>query len=75
MWSLRVNPFTIGREIHVWNQSEDWSERGENIRDFLEQVKEGKPSLLSHLFTYDPSLHCFQKETDAGDSAANPSSP
>lgn len=37
----------------------------QNIRDFLEQVKEGNPSLLSILFTYDPSLHCFQKETDA----------
>lgn len=37
----------------------------QNIRDFLEQVKEGKPSLLSVSFTYDPTLHCFQKETDA----------
>ncbi len=37
----------------------------QNIRDFLEQVKEGNPSLLSISFTYDPSLHCFQKETDA----------
>ncbi|MGM0874924.1 MAG: SNF2 helicase associated domain-containing protein [Bacillota bacterium] len=36
----------------------------QNIRDFLEQVKEGNPSMLSISFTYDPSLHCFQKETD-----------
>ena len=27
-------------------------------------MKEGKQSVLSNLFTYDPSLHCFQKETD-----------
>lgn len=37
----------------------------QNIRDFLEKLKEGNPSLLSSSFTYDPILHCFQKETDA----------
>lgn len=37
----------------------------ENIRVFLEQVEEGIPSFLSSSFTYDPSLHCFQMETDA----------
>ncbi|MGX6444405.1 DEAD/DEAH box helicase [Neobacillus sp. K501] len=37
----------------------------EQIRPFLEQVKEGKPSVLSDIFTYNPSQHCFQKETDA----------
>ena len=37
----------------------------QNIRDFLEHVKDGSPSLLSTSFTYDPNLHCFQKETDA----------
>jgi superfamily II DNA or RNA helicase len=36
----------------------------QNIRIFLEQVKEVIPCLLSISFTYDPSLHCFQKETD-----------
>ncbi|OMP67994.1 DEAD/DEAH box helicase [Domibacillus epiphyticus] len=37
----------------------------QNIRDLLGKVKEGQPSRLSISFTYDPSLHCFQKETDA----------
>ena len=37
----------------------------QNIRDFLEHVKDGSPSLLSNSFTFDPNLHCFQKETDA----------
>ena len=37
----------------------------ENIRAFLEHVREGHPSVLSASFTYDPSFHCFQKETDA----------
>jgi len=36
----------------------------QRIRNFLEHVKNGSPSLLSTLFTYDPSLHCFQKETN-----------
>lgn len=35
------------------------STRVQNIRDFLLQVKEGNFSL-----TFDPNLHCFQKETD-----------
>ncbi|MEK3888813.1 DEAD/DEAH box helicase [Bacillus sp. FSL K6-3431] len=37
----------------------------QNIRDFLGHVKDGRPSCISQLFTYDPNLHCFQKETDA----------
>ncbi|WP_338786985.1 SNF2 helicase associated domain-containing protein [Metabacillus sp. FJAT-53654] len=36
----------------------------QNIRGFLEHVKTGRPFLLSKLFTYNPNLHCFQKETD-----------
>lgn len=36
-----------------------------NIRGFLEHVKKGLSSLLSNSFIYDPSLHCFQNETDA----------
>lgn len=39
--------------------------RVQHIRDFLERVKTGNPSALSASFTYDPSLHCFQKENDA----------
>ena len=37
----------------------------QNIRDFLKHVKDGRTSLLSNSFTFDPNLHCFQKETDA----------
>jgi SNF2 family DNA or RNA helicase len=37
----------------------------QNIRVFLEKVKERNPCFLSFSFTYDPSLHCFQSETDA----------
>jgi SNF2 family DNA or RNA helicase len=36
-----------------------------NIRMFLDRVKEGKSCSLSDSFTYDPGLHCFQKDDDA----------
>lgn len=36
-----------------------------DIRQFLHSVKEGKPSLLSLSFSYDPALHCFPPEADA----------
>jgi SNF2 family DNA or RNA helicase len=37
----------------------------ENIRMFLERVSAGKTYSLSSSFKFDPSLHCFQKETNA----------
>ncbi|WP_221565057.1 DEAD/DEAH box helicase [Alkalihalobacillus sp. TS-13] len=36
-----------------------------DIRQFLQSVKVGKPSLLSLSFTYAPNLHCFTPESDA----------
>ncbi|WML57711.1 DEAD/DEAH box helicase [Neobacillus sp. PS2-9] len=36
-----------------------------DIRAFLEQVGTGRSASLSHHFTYDPSQHCFSKESDA----------
>lgn len=36
----------------------------ENIRHFLANVIEGKQSVLSNTFTFNPNLHCFQRETD-----------
>lgn len=37
----------------------------QNIRDFLKHVKDGHTSVLSNSFTFNPNLHCFQKETNA----------
>jgi len=37
----------------------------QNIRVFLERVSLGKRYALSSSFTYDPKLHCFQKETNS----------
>jgi len=35
-----------------------------DIRIFLENIKQGKPSLISEQFSYDPNLHCFLYEVD-----------
>ena len=59
-------PVTIGKEDYMFGITVKIGQTEvQNIRYFLKQVKEGNPSLLSDLFTYDPSLHCFRKETDA----------
>lgn len=59
-------PVTIGPGRHMFGMEvKIGPAHVPNIRDFLEKVKEGNPSMLSVSFTYDPSLHCFQKEADA----------
>lgn len=35
-----------------------------NIHHFLSQINEGTASVLSDTFTFDTSLHCFQREAD-----------
>ena len=35
------------------------------IRPFLMQLREGKPTIISPVFTFDPSHHCFSQEIDA----------
>lgn len=35
-----------------------------NIREFLGNIKEGRPSLLTNEFTFNPHFHCFRRETD-----------
>lgn len=35
-----------------------------NVREFLLNIKDGKKSVLSPLFTFDPVTHCFQRESD-----------
>ncbi|KOP82673.1 helicase SNF [Bacillus sp. FJAT-21945] len=36
-----------------------------NIREFLVNIKEGRPSFLSNAFTFNPHYHCFHRESDA----------
>ncbi|MGE6259058.1 SNF2 helicase associated domain-containing protein [Heyndrickxia sporothermodurans] len=36
-----------------------------NLREFLIQVKKGETYSLTNFFTYDPSIYCFQTNTDA----------
>ncbi|ETI66162.1 DEAD/DEAH box helicase [Neobacillus vireti] len=59
-------PIAIGNGRYIFGiEMKLGSTTVENIRGFLEQVRVGKRCFLSASFTYDPSLHCFQNETDA----------
>ena len=59
-------PVTLGEGRHMFGiKVKIGPTNVQNIRDFLKHVKDGRPSLLSNSFTFDPNLHCFQKETDA----------
>ncbi|WP_227937607.1 DEAD/DEAH box helicase [Alkalihalobacillus deserti] len=51
--------YLLGMEVEIGNT------KVQNIRDFLRNVKQGKPSEVSPAFTYDPNIHCFAIETDA----------
>lgn len=48
----------IGLEIGIEQM------RVHDIRRFLEDIKQGKPSIISEQFSYDPNLHCFLYEVD-----------
>lgn len=39
--------------------------RVQNIREFLEKIYAGEPSVLTNVFTFDPNLHCVIKEADS----------
>jgi SNF2 family DNA or RNA helicase len=56
---LENGQYLIGAEIKIG------SIKVADIRTFLEQMKEGMPSMLGKDFSYDPSRHCFLNETDA----------
>lgn len=59
-------PIPLDNDIHMLAiQMKVGQTNVENIRDFLQKVKKGRSSMLHDSFTYDPNLHCFQKETDA----------
>ncbi|MEH7746791.1 DEAD/DEAH box helicase [Neobacillus drentensis] len=58
-----LKPVGIGNGSHLFAiELTLESVKVQNIRDFLEQIKAGKPYTLSGSFTFDPSQHCFQKE-------------
>jgi len=57
-FTIKPADFVISLEIKLG------SEKVENIRAFLEHVREGNAYNLSSSFTFDPELHCFQRETD-----------
>ncbi|MFA9559541.1 SNF2 helicase associated domain-containing protein [Evansella sp. AB-rgal1] len=59
-------PVTIGKGNNVFGvEIEVSGKKLPHIRQFLTDVKLGKPSSVSRSFTYDPNIHCFFPETDA----------
>ena len=59
-------PFSIGKGQYLFGiEVEIGHMKLQNIRDFLQDVKQGEPSTLSPTFRYDPSLHCFLNDSDA----------
>ncbi|MFC0560571.1 DEAD/DEAH box helicase [Halalkalibacter alkalisediminis] len=56
---LGKDQYLLGMEVKID------STKVQNIRDFLQDVKQGKRSAISPTVTYDPSIHCFSVETDA----------
>ncbi|QOR68698.1 DEAD/DEAH box helicase [Cytobacillus suaedae] len=57
--SIGNDHFLLGIEIEIEQT------RIQNIRGFLNDVKQGRASRLSRAFTYDPSHHCFVNQSDA----------
>ncbi|WP_347549119.1 SNF2 helicase associated domain-containing protein [Pseudalkalibacillus hwajinpoensis] len=57
--SVGNGQYLLGMEIELN------STKLHSIRNFLIDVRQGKPSELSPTFTYDPGIHCFSIEADA----------
>ncbi|WP_416826230.1 SNF2 helicase associated domain-containing protein [Ectobacillus polymachus] len=59
-------PFSIGKGQSLFGMEVAIGHtKLKNIRDFLQDVKQGDPSNITPTFRYDPSLHCFLNESDA----------
>ncbi|WP_413303563.1 DEAD/DEAH box helicase [Bacillus sp. 1P10SD] len=62
---LICRPVDLGKGNHLFGiEMAVDSTNVTDIRAFLEPVGIGRPVALSGHFTYDPSKHCFTKETD-----------
>ena len=63
---LTCKPVSLGEGRHMFGiKVKIGPTNVQNIRRFLKHVEDGQTSLLSNSFTFDPNLHCFQKETNA----------
>lgn len=57
-YKISKEEYLLGIEVQIGK------DKIQNIRQFLQDIKQGKSSLLSSQFTYDPSLHCFTQQAD-----------
>ncbi|MBL4951541.1 DEAD/DEAH box helicase [Neobacillus sp. YIM B02564] len=64
---LICRPVSAGKDSYLFGIELNLGgkEKVGHLRFFLEQITEGKTIKLSETMTYDPSLQCFQPETDA----------
>ncbi|NHM31149.1 DEAD/DEAH box helicase [Neobacillus terrae] len=62
--AFTCKPFSLGNERYLFGlEITIGSEVVQDIRRFLNHIKEGRPYKHSGTFTYEPTLHCFEKET------------
>lgn len=63
-----ISPFPYGYDKYMFGiEMKVGSKRMyivQRIREFLNQMERGEPYTFSRHFTYDPELHCFQKNND-----------
>lgn len=52
------NSYFLGMELQIGGNSVL------NIHDFLENIKNGRKSILSLSFVFDPVIHCFKREAE-----------
>lgn len=60
-----LKPLSISKDQHLFGIELNIGHlKVQNIRAFLQDVKQGKPSRLSPITCYDPNIHCFINKSD-----------
>ncbi|WP_397538540.1 SNF2 helicase associated domain-containing protein [Rummeliibacillus pycnus] len=60
-----LKPLSISKDQHLFGIELNIEHlKVQNIRAFLQDVKQGKPSRLSPTICYDPNIHCFVNKSD-----------
>ncbi|WP_435372042.1 SNF2 helicase associated domain-containing protein [Sporosarcina luteola] len=63
--AFTLKPVAVGKQPMLGMELMVAGVQVEDIRQFLEDVNEGRPSTLTHAFTFDSHLHCFNREADS----------
>ncbi|WP_432362596.1 SNF2 helicase associated domain-containing protein [Sporosarcina sp. UB5] len=60
-----LKPVAIGKQQMIGIELAVAGAHVENIRQFLNDVNEGRASTITSTFTFDSQFHCFKRESDA----------